>query len=230
MAFKHQPRLYRFCFEIVQQLNHKPNMQFWSQMFISSSYLGPGTFFLRFWFVGINHFLWLLVVIYIWYRTFCVLTMVELQSCASLVNASALCSIEQEVKGEATVNIIAEISAELQREREKNAELMERISVLESQIQEREKESFISHPQVWIWSRPYHIRVFASSFLASLWTIYGTATSSSTHFDSNNVGLISLLDAIDVFDDLMSQWFHWRTLLVKYNTTNFRTSANVYFP
>ncbi|XP_021597012.1 uncharacterized protein LOC110603562 isoform X2 [Manihot esculenta] len=73
--------------------------------------------------------------------------MVELQSCASLVNASALCSIEQEVKGEATVNIIAEISAELQREREKNAELMERISVLESQIQEREKESFISHPQ-----------------------------------------------------------------------------------
>lgn len=74
--------------------------------------------------------------------------MVELQSCASLVNASALCSIEQEVKGEATVNIIAEISAELQREREKNAELMERISVLESQIQEREKESFISHPQV----------------------------------------------------------------------------------
>ncbi|KAF2304681.1 hypothetical protein GH714_037463 [Hevea brasiliensis] len=73
--------------------------------------------------------------------------MVELQSCVSLVNASALCSIEQEVKGEATVNIIAEISAELQREREKNAELMERISVLESQIQERDKESFIAHGQ-----------------------------------------------------------------------------------
>ena len=76
--------------------------------------------------------------------------MVELQSCASLVNASALCSIEQEVKEENTVNVIAEISAELQREREKNAELMEKISVLEAQIQERDhKGSLITHRQVW---------------------------------------------------------------------------------
>jgi hypothetical protein len=75
--------------------------------------------------------------------------MVELQSCASLVNASALCSIEQEVKEENTVNVIAEISEELQREREKNAELMEKISVLEAQIQERDhKGSLITHRQV----------------------------------------------------------------------------------
>ncbi|KAJ6925506.1 hypothetical protein NC651_010022 [Populus alba x Populus x berolinensis] len=74
--------------------------------------------------------------------------MVELQSCASLVNASALCSIEQEVKEENTVNVIAEISAELQREREKNAELMEKISALEAQIQERDhKGSLITHRQ-----------------------------------------------------------------------------------
>ncbi|KAK4588340.1 hypothetical protein RGQ29_019357 [Quercus rubra] len=66
--------------------------------------------------------------------------MVELQSCASLVSASALCAIQQEVKGEG-VNVIAEITAELQRERRKNAELMERISILEAQIQQRNKDS-----------------------------------------------------------------------------------------
>ncbi|CAK7351201.1 unnamed protein product [Dovyalis caffra] len=72
-----------------------------------------------------------------------------LQSCASLVNASALCAIEQEVKEESTVNLIAEISAELQREREKNAELMEKISVLEAQIQRRDhKEPFTTHTQI----------------------------------------------------------------------------------
>ncbi|GLT83269.1 hypothetical protein SLE2022_015670 [Rubroshorea leprosula] len=72
--------------------------------------------------------------------------MVELQSCASLVNASALCAIEKEVKGD-SVNVIAEIAAELQREREKNAELMERISLLEAQIQERNKESLQANQQ-----------------------------------------------------------------------------------
>ncbi|KAI9197538.1 hypothetical protein LWI28_000328 [Acer negundo] len=66
--------------------------------------------------------------------------MVELQSCAGLVNDSALCAIEQEVKAEVSVNVnvIAEISAELQKEREKNAQLMERISLLEAQIQQRD--------------------------------------------------------------------------------------------
>ncbi|XP_037496537.1 uncharacterized protein LOC119371093 [Jatropha curcas] len=73
--------------------------------------------------------------------------MVELQSCPSLINASALCSIEQESKGEGTVNIVAKISAELQREREKNVELMKRISVLEAQIQERDKDVFFSQGQ-----------------------------------------------------------------------------------
>ncbi|PQQ18377.1 uncharacterized protein Pyn_23471 [Prunus yedoensis var. nudiflora] len=65
--------------------------------------------------------------------------MVELQSCAPLVNASALCVIEDGMRGE-SVNVIAEISAELERERQKNAELMERILILEAQIQERDKE------------------------------------------------------------------------------------------
>lgn len=73
--------------------------------------------------------------------------MVELQSCASLVNASALCAIEEEVKGEG-VNVIAEITAELERERRKNAELLERISILEAQIQERNKESLPTNGQV----------------------------------------------------------------------------------
>ncbi|XP_062088476.1 uncharacterized protein LOC133795038 [Humulus lupulus] len=72
--------------------------------------------------------------------------MVELQSCASLVNTSALCAIEQEVKGE-SVNVIAEISAELQRERQKNAELMKKISFLEAQIQERAKDSLCTNGQ-----------------------------------------------------------------------------------
>ncbi|KAG7962887.1 hypothetical protein I3843_09G089600 [Carya illinoinensis] len=66
--------------------------------------------------------------------------MVELQSCAGLVNGSALCAIEQEVKGEG-ISVIAEITAELQRERRKNAELSERISILEAEIQERKKQS-----------------------------------------------------------------------------------------
>ncbi|KAJ6767348.1 hypothetical protein OIU79_023169 [Salix purpurea] len=70
--------------------------------------------------------------------------MVEVQSRASLVNASALCSIEQEVKEGNTANVIAEISAELQREREKNADLMEKISALEAQIQERDHKGFLS--------------------------------------------------------------------------------------
>lgn len=73
--------------------------------------------------------------------------MVELQSCASLVSASALCAIQQEVKGEG-VNVIAEITAELQRERRKNAELMERISILEAQIQQRNKDSLPADGQV----------------------------------------------------------------------------------
>ncbi|KAK7387762.1 hypothetical protein VNO78_22554 [Psophocarpus tetragonolobus] len=66
--------------------------------------------------------------------------MVELQSCATLVNASVLCAIEQEVSGD-SANVVAEIAAELERERRKNAELMERISMLESQLRERNTES-----------------------------------------------------------------------------------------
>lgn len=65
--------------------------------------------------------------------------MVQLQSCATLVNASSLCAIEQEVRGD-SVTVVAEISAELERERKKNAELMERISMLEAQLRERNKE------------------------------------------------------------------------------------------
>ncbi|KAJ8567813.1 hypothetical protein K7X08_020021 [Anisodus acutangulus] len=56
-----------------------------------------------------------------------------------MVNASACCTVEQEVKA-LNVNTIAEISAELQREKQKNAKLIERISVLESQIQEKHKD------------------------------------------------------------------------------------------
>lgn len=77
--------------------------------------------------------------------------MVEHQACAGLVNASALSAIEQEVKGESAVNvIIAEISAELQKEKQKNAELMERISLLEAQIQVRDKESLLTNGQVFL--------------------------------------------------------------------------------
>ncbi|KAF8409563.1 hypothetical protein HHK36_005641 [Tetracentron sinense] len=90
--------------------------------------------------------------------------MVELQSCASLVNASALCARsrgcsldcsaplgpldyeEREVKGESG-SVVAEILAELQREKQKNAELMERISLLEAQIKEREKISLLTDRQ-----------------------------------------------------------------------------------
>ncbi|KAK3039702.1 hypothetical protein RJ639_027043 [Escallonia herrerae] len=64
--------------------------------------------------------------------------MVELKSCANLVNASALCGIEQEVKGgEMSANaVVAEMSAELEKERQKNAVLKERISLLEAQLQD----------------------------------------------------------------------------------------------
>ncbi|KAK8664877.1 hypothetical protein V6N13_084650 [Hibiscus sabdariffa] len=73
----------------------------------------------------------------------------ELQPCASLVNASAMCGIEKGMKGESpTVNFIAEIAAELHRERAKNAELMERISSLEAQIQQRDKESLTTNEPV----------------------------------------------------------------------------------
>ncbi|KAK6917297.1 hypothetical protein RJ641_018048 [Dillenia turbinata] len=81
--------------------------------------------------------------------------MVEIQSCTTLINASALCAKtrncaleftahtsrhefqEQKVSGERE-SIIAEISAELEMERQKNAELMKRISMLEAQIKQRE--------------------------------------------------------------------------------------------
>ncbi|GMI93306.1 hypothetical protein HRI_002999900 [Hibiscus trionum] len=73
----------------------------------------------------------------------------ELQPCASLVNGSAMCAIEKGMKGESTtVNFIAEIAAELQRERAKNAELMERISSLEAQIQQRGKEYIVTNEPV----------------------------------------------------------------------------------
>ena len=82
--------------------------------------------------------------------------MVELQSCsASLVNASsALSAIEekQEVKGESNIVInhviFAEISAELQRERQKNAELLDKISFLEAQLQPRDNQSLSTPQQV----------------------------------------------------------------------------------
>lgn len=51
-----------------------------------------------------------------------------------------MCYIEQEVRGD-SANVVAEISAELERERKKNEELMERISMLEAQLRERNKES-----------------------------------------------------------------------------------------
>ncbi|WCJ20162.1 hypothetical protein M5689_002415 [Euphorbia peplus] len=68
--------------------------------------------------------------------------MVELkfEPCAGLVNAasSALCAIhDQAVKGEVNA-AIAEISAELQREREKNAQLMLTISALQVQLQDQQ--------------------------------------------------------------------------------------------
>ncbi|XP_010317662.2 uncharacterized protein [Solanum lycopersicum] len=60
----------------------------------------------------------------------------------SMVNGSATCcTVEQELKEEKTRNVnIAEISAELQREKQKNAKLMKRISVLESHIQGKHKD------------------------------------------------------------------------------------------
>lgn len=64
--------------------------------------------------------------------------MVELQGCAGLVNGPALCAaIDQESKGE-NVNVIAQMADELQRERQRNAELLDRISFLEAKLlQER---------------------------------------------------------------------------------------------
>lgn len=73
--------------------------------------------------------------------------MVELQSCARLVNSSALCAIEGGMKGE-SVNVIAEISIELERERQKNAELLQRILMLEAQLQEKENEPPRTNGQV----------------------------------------------------------------------------------
>ncbi|OIT37621.1 PREDICTED: uncharacterized protein LOC109240506 [Nicotiana attenuata] len=67
-----------------------------------------------------------------------------LKNSQSLVSASACCTVEQEVKEE-SINVIDEISAELQRERQKNKELMDRISVLESQIQENHKDFELSN-------------------------------------------------------------------------------------
>ncbi|XP_049396418.1 uncharacterized protein LOC125860492 [Solanum stenotomum] len=60
----------------------------------------------------------------------------------SMVNASATCcTVEEELKEEKTLNVnIAEISAELQREKQKNAKLMKKLSVLESHIQGRHKD------------------------------------------------------------------------------------------
>ncbi|XAR65641.1 hypothetical protein NMG60_11009814 [Bertholletia excelsa] len=72
--------------------------------------------------------------------------MVELQSCATLVNTPALCAIE-EVKGEGLNVVVAEIAAELQRERQRNAGLMERISILEAQMQERDNHSLLANGQ-----------------------------------------------------------------------------------
>jgi uncharacterized protein YigA (DUF484 family) len=51
--------------------------------------------------------------------------------------------MEQEMK-EDDVNTVAEISAELERERQKNAELMEKISILEAQIRERNTETQVT--------------------------------------------------------------------------------------
>jgi hypothetical protein len=51
--------------------------------------------------------------------------------------------MEQEMK-EDDVNAVAEISAELERERQKNAELVEKISILEAQIRERNTETQVT--------------------------------------------------------------------------------------
>jgi uncharacterized protein YigA (DUF484 family) len=51
--------------------------------------------------------------------------------------------MEEEMK-EDDVNAVAEISAELERERQKNAELEEKISMLEAQIRERNTETQVT--------------------------------------------------------------------------------------
>ncbi|KAM7500964.1 hypothetical protein LguiA_025378 [Lonicera macranthoides] len=68
--------------------------------------------------------------------------MVEIESCGNLVNASSallIRGIEEEVKGECSVNeVLAQVSADLQSERQKNAKLTHRISMLEeAQLQNR---------------------------------------------------------------------------------------------
>ncbi|CAK9327321.1 unnamed protein product [Citrullus colocynthis] len=65
--------------------------------------------------------------------------MVELQG---LVNPCGLCStIDNETKGE-NVNVIAQMADELKRERQRNAELMERVSFLEAKLlEERLKDA-----------------------------------------------------------------------------------------
>lgn len=98
-----------------------------------------------YWLEGIDHFPSVLVK-EDWNLAFDAAAMVELQSCASLVNASALSAIEQEVKAESVSSAVAQISAELQRERQKNAELSERICFLESHIRQiLDKQSFPTH-------------------------------------------------------------------------------------
>ncbi|XP_030533269.1 uncharacterized protein LOC115742887 [Rhodamnia argentea] len=72
--------------------------------------------------------------------------MVELHSCPGMGNASALCTIEDRVgkaERESVDHIVAQISAELQRERIKNAELMERISELETQIRVNQNKALV---------------------------------------------------------------------------------------
>lgn len=74
--------------------------------------------------------------------------MVEIESCGNLVNASSallIRGIEEEVKGECSVNeVLAQVSADLQSERQKNAELAHRISMLEeAQLQNVETYIYI---------------------------------------------------------------------------------------
>ncbi|XP_010278694.1 PREDICTED: uncharacterized protein LOC104612806 isoform X2 [Nelumbo nucifera] len=89
--------------------------------------------------------------------------MAELESCANLVNTSAFCARSRGCSLEFSVPSaplrceelgikpedasVADILAELQRERQKNAELMERISLLEAQIQEKNKASLLTDGQ-----------------------------------------------------------------------------------
>lgn len=88
---------------------------------------------------------------------FCIVVvgMVEIQSCGGLVNDSALCGIEEQVKVEVNDVNVNVIAAELEKEREKNQQLLERISLLEAQIQQRDyllhhhNQSPLIDTQVW---------------------------------------------------------------------------------